>query len=123
MTLIYHVAIADDWEAAVAFGSYEAATRGVLYQSGEPIRAVTADGVQRVLDHRYQDLLLPLLLLVLDADALEAAGVAVDRGPGDAARIGGPLPPGDASVVRAVIPLRRDRDRWLTPDLSGGGTA
>ena len=48
---VFHVAIADDWEASVPFGSYEAATRGVLVGLGQPIRTTTADGIQRVLKY------------------------------------------------------------------------
>jgi hypothetical protein len=116
---IFHVAIADDWEASVPFGSYEAATRGVLFDADEPIRATTAAGVQRVLDERYADLVLQLVVVELDLDALEAAGIPVTR---DAAsdRIGieAPLPPGDDTIVKRVVPLTRRNERWVAPELA-----
>ncbi len=47
---VFHVAIADDWEAAVPFGSYEAATRGMILGVGQPIRTTSAARLQHVLD-------------------------------------------------------------------------
>lgn len=74
---ILHVAIADDWEASRNFGEYEVSTRGVgLFDDGY-IRATTASGLAEVLRRRYSDLQLPLLLLVIDADALGRAGVNI----------------------------------------------
>ncbi len=58
-----------------------------------------------------------LLLIVLDADALTAAGIPFERyGEHGEVGIGAPLPPTDPAIVRAVIPLHRDGDRWLAPD-------
>ena len=111
---VYHVAIADDWEMSVPAGAYEAATRGTLYEAGGHIRACTADAVQSVLDERYADLTLPTLLVVLDADALRAAGIAVDVD-GDTVRIHGPLPSADSNVVVETIPLERGEGGWLAP--------
>lgn len=115
---MFHVAIADDWEASVPFGSYEAATRGVLVGPGEAIRTTTADGVQRVLDERYADLHLQLLVVELDLAALDAVGIAIVR---DAASgevgIDGPLPPGDPSVVVRVVPVPNVGGRWVAPAL------
>ena len=112
------MAIADDWEASVPFGSYEAATRGVLVGVGQPIRTTTADGVQGVLDERYADLVLPVLVVELAVDAITEAGIPVTR---DAASghvgIDGPLPPGDPTIVLRVLPAHRSDDRWLAPEL------
>lgn len=114
----FHVAIADDWEASVPFGSYEAATRGVLLGVGQPIRTTTADGVQRVLDERYADLRLPLLVIELDLNAVAEAGITVTR---DAASghvgIDGALPPGDPTIVVRVVPVPRVDGRWVAPSL------
>jgi uncharacterized protein (DUF952 family) len=113
--LVHHVAIADDWEMSLAFGSYEAATRGVPYSPGGYIRAVPGDEVQTVLDERYADLTLPLLLVTIDVDALAAAGTDVEEGAGHAPRIRGPLPSADDQVIVAVRALRREKNRWVAP--------
>jgi hypothetical protein len=116
MNWVCHVAITDDWEGGLRFGSYEAATRGIPYSSDEPIRAVTPDHLQHMLDDRYQDLALPLLVIVLDADAFEAAGIPVDRDESTGrARINGPIPSWNDTIVHAVVPLERVGDRWLAP--------
>ncbi|MGN6273623.1 MAG: hypothetical protein ACTHMQ_11125 [Protaetiibacter sp.] len=114
----FHVAIADDWEASVPFGSYEAATRGVLVGLGQPIRTTTADGIQQVLDTRYSDLRLQLLVVELDLDAVAAAGIDVvrDDASGEIG-IDGPLPSGDPTIVVRVIPVLRPEGRWIAPDL------
>lgn len=117
----YHVAIADDWEASIPFGSYEAATRGVLVGVGQPLRTTTAEGVQRVLDERYADLSLPLLVVELDLAAIADAGMTVTR---DAVSgqlgIDGALPPGDPTIVVRVVPVQRADGRWLAPELRAG---
>lgn len=116
MTWIYHVAIADDWEAGLRIGSYEAATRAVVLEPGGHIRAVTADGVQQVLDDRYADLTLPLLLVALNPDALVAVGIPVVKdAESTGVRISGPVPCLDASIVCEVQPLERVGDHWLAP--------
>lgn len=114
---VCHVAIADDWEMSVNIGSYEAATRGVLHGPGQPIRVVPAERVRAVLDERYRDLTLPLLLIVLDTGGLTAAGIPVEQdGERGALGIGAPLPPADETIVRAVLPVHREGDRWIAPD-------
>lgn len=117
MTTIFHIALADDWEASVGQGEYEAATRGVLYEPGGHIRATTASGVRAVLEGRYRDVRLPLLLVRLDAEALDAAGSSVEFGPDDVVRIRGTIPSGDPDVVRGTDELVRDADGWRLPQL------
>lgn len=117
MSWVCHVAIADDWDASLSFGSYEAATRGIPYGADEPIRAVTPERLQAMLDDRYQDLTLPLLLIVLDVDALIAAGTPVDRDTSTGrVRISGPIPSWDDTIVHAAVPLDRVGGRWLAPN-------
>ena len=94
---VYHVAIADDWEMSVPAGAYEAATRGTPYVDGGHIRACTAEAVQSVLDQRYADLTLPIVLVVLDAEALRRQGIAVEVD-GAGVRILGPIPSADRDV-------------------------
>ncbi|WP_396655239.1 flavin reductase [Microbacterium sp.] len=111
---VYHVAIADDWEMSVPAGAYEAATRGTPYVDGGHIRACTAEAVQSVLDQRYADLTLPIVLVVLDAEALRRQGIAVEVD-GAGVRILGPIPSADRDVVIETIPLQRGEDGWLAP--------
>ena len=118
MSRAFHIAFEDDWEQSIGFGSYEAATRGHPYEPGDYIRATTADGVQGVLDERYADLVLPVLVVELSVDAITEAGIPVTR---DAASghvgIDGPLPPGDPTIVLRVLPAHRSDERWLAPEL------
>ena len=117
MTWVCHVAIADDWEASLSFGSYEAATRGIPYGADEPIRAITPDHLQGMLDDRYLDLTLPLLVIVVDAEALSAAGTSVDTNLATGrVRISGPLPTEDDTIICAVGPIDRVHCRWIAPD-------
>lgn len=116
----FHVAIADDWEASVPFGSYEAATRGVLVGVGQPIRTTTADGIQQVLDTRYADLRLQLLVVELDLEAITAAGIDLVRDEASGSvGIDGPLPSGDPTIVVRVVPVPRPEGRWVAPELDG----
>lgn len=117
---VFHVAIADDWEAAVPFGSYEAATRGMILGVGQPIRTTSAARLQHVLDERYADLELPLLVIELDLAALEAAGIPTVQTGSASGDVGvdGPIPPGDPSVVVRVVPVTRVDDRWVAPELA-----
>lgn len=119
---ILHVAISDDWEASRNFGEYEVSTRGVgLFDDGY-IRATTASGLAEVLQQRYADLQLPLLLLVIDVDALTRGGVSVAwTEPGAGAlpspRIEGILPMNDEVVV-AALAIAREQGRLAIPDIS-----
>ncbi|SMG47491.1 DUF952 domain-containing protein [Agreia pratensis] len=122
-TRILHVAISDDWEASRNFGEYEVSTRGVgLFDAGY-ICATTASGIDDVLRRRYADLQLPLLLVVIDVEGLEKAGVGVcwqDHGVDSrrTPRIEGILPMID-DVVVALLPVQRSADGLDVPDLTG----
>lgn len=126
-TRILHVAISDDWEASRNFGEYEVSTRGVgLFDAGY-IRATTAEGLDNVLRRRYADLHLPLLVIVIDVEALESSGVGVvwiddDSASGRSPRIDGILPMND-DVVVAVLPIERQNESLAVPDLTGLGAS
>lgn len=111
MTL-FHVAIADDWEASLPFGSYEAATHGRSLQDEGFIHATTAEGVQHVLDTAYAGIGMPLLLIGLAADAL---GVPVQWDQPSFPRILGAIPCTNEDAVVSVTPLSREGGRWLAP--------
>lgn len=118
MTIVYHVAIEDDWESGLNLGSYEAASRGVPFGPGEPIRAVRADLAQHVLDDRYADFPLQLYLIAIDLDALIAQGTEVEwAANGKSARILAPLPAGDGAIIVGVIGLELVAGRWIAPNL------
>lgn len=119
---LLHVAIADDWESSRRFGEYEASTRGQTLDDVGYIHATTATGLGAVLDGIYGDLDLPLIVVVIDGDALRAGGIEVRAGgcqtnPGSSWRIHGPLPMG-REVVLAEIPLERIDHHWLPPVLA-----
>jgi uncharacterized protein (DUF952 family) len=119
---LLHVAIADDWDPARRFGEYEASTRGLTLDEVGYIHATTEAGLPAVLDDVYDDLELPLVLVVIDADALQARGIDViaDEAatpPMSSWKILGPLPM-DSDVVLTEISLHRVAGRWAVPDLT-----
>ena len=116
MSRAFHIALEDDWEQSIGFGSYGAATRGHPYEPGDFIRATTAAGVQDVLDAHYQDLNITLLLIDIDMEALETSGIRLEQD-GTSIRIFGPLPCADPAVIVAVHPLRHENARWVAPAL------
>jgi uncharacterized protein (DUF952 family) len=119
---LLHVAIADDWESSRRFGEYEASTRGQTLDDVGYIHATTEAGLAAVLDEIYGDLDLPLVVVVIDSDALRASGIDVRAGesatdPGSGWRIHGPLPMG-SEVIRAEISLARIDHHWVPPNLA-----
>lgn len=113
--LLYHVAITDDWDMSEAIGEYAAATRGIPYEPGGYIRATTAAGIQAVLDTHFADLDLPLTLVAIDADRLEAEGTAVEAAPPHGARIRGALRRDDSQAILDAAPLEHVDGRWAAP--------
>ena len=119
---IHHVAIEDDWGMSQLLGQYEVSTRGRSLDDDGYIRTCDAAHVQVVLDERYADLRLPVVVVVLDADALAASGVPVDSSDDERSgrRVRGAIESNDPSIVLGVLPAVRDGDRWLAPTgLSG----
>lgn len=124
---ILHVAIVDDWEASRNFGEYEVSTRGTPFYDEGYIRATTAAGLHDVLAERYGDLALPMIVLVISVDALEAAGIDVtwhtpsgepsgQSDPTASPRINAALPMDSATVV-AELPVVRSGDVLSVPEL------
>ena len=60
---IYHVATANDWDAAKASGSYTTSTYGVTLEQEGFLHASRADQWQGVLDRFYSEVTEPLVLL------------------------------------------------------------
>ncbi|VXB16841.1 conserved hypothetical protein [Plantibacter sp. T3] len=113
MTKILHVAIVDDWEASRPFGEYEVSTRAVPFVDAGFVHATTADRLPEVLERVYGSLQLPLVLIVLDVEELQAAGPQVTWAP--TPRVIAPLPTAGPAIT-AELPLERDAaGTWQVP--------
>lgn len=113
---LVHVAIADDWEACKRFGEYEVSTRGISYDEAGFIRATTPNALASVLDLVFGDLTLPLIVAVIDQDALTSAGIDVEW-EAEKPRILRPLPMDEDTVVFELVVERVD-GAWPIPDLT-----
>jgi uncharacterized protein (DUF952 family) len=83
---ILHVATARDWQAALAAGEYRVSTLGATIDEVGFIHASTPEQVHATAQRFYADVSEPLVVLVLDEDALVAAGIPVvheDAGNGE----------------------------------------
>lgn len=74
---IFHIAVASDWDAAVASGQYLTSTYGVTIEEEGFIHASTAEQLQATAARYYAGLDEPLVVLVMDEDRLQAGGVPV----------------------------------------------
>lgn len=74
---IWHLALARDWQAARASGSYEWSTLGTTLAQQGFVHASTSAQVDGVARAFYAGVTDPLVLLRLDVAALEAAGSPV----------------------------------------------
>jgi uncharacterized protein (DUF952 family) len=117
MRPIAHVAIVDDWESARNMGEYEVSTRGVSLDEAGFIHAVALEGVRGVLDEHYAGIRFSLLLVILDADALAADGIAITEETPGFPHIFGAIPT-DGPAVVAELPIERDGADFVVPDLS-----
>ena len=116
--MIYHIALASDWDAAVAAGEYRISTIGRTLEDEGFLHASYADQVRGVADAFYADVREPLLLLTIDERRLTVP-LRVDAVPGTAEgfpHLYGPLDV--AAVVLATPLLRDDRGRLELPDLA-----
>lgn len=106
---IFHLALAEEWRAALAAGSYEISTRGRTLAEEGFIHAARADQWETVRALFYADVASGLLLLEIDPSLLssELRIEHVAEAGAEFPHIYGPLNP-DA-VVR-VLPLTRSAD-------------
>ncbi|HET7902297.1 MAG TPA: DUF952 domain-containing protein [Candidatus Nanopelagicales bacterium] len=74
---IYHLALQPDWDDAVAAGVYRVSTVGMTLDEVGFIHASREEQLQATAQRFYSGLGVPLVLLVLDRDRLEAGGVPV----------------------------------------------
>ena len=123
---IFHIALADDWEGAQRFGEYEGSTRAKTLDQVGFVHAATAGDLEYVLATVYGDLRLPLVVVVVDQDALLAAGVSIrwdERSlspPGAGTRVPRILGeiPLDPDIVLDVLPIDEVGEEWIVPDVS-----
>ncbi|GAA4169305.1 DUF952 domain-containing protein [Gryllotalpicola koreensis] len=81
---LLHLAHRSDWDAARVDGIYRTLTRGATFAEAGFVHASYADQLARVAEFVYSDDGGELCVLVLDADAIRAAGVRViDEDGGD----------------------------------------
>ena len=106
---ILHVAHREDWEAALASGSYRVSTRGASLDDVGFIHASYRDQLQAVAEFVYAGDEAALCVLVLDPDRIQAVGTrVVDEDGGDGElypHVYGPIEPG---FVTAVLPAAFD---------------
>ncbi len=133
MSRILHAALAPDWAAALEAGSYAVSSRGRTLADEGFIHASTRAQLSGVLDGFYADVA-EVVLLVLDVEALDAAGSPVrwdevPGAPGPFPHIYGVVPTtvvGEANPVVAAITVRRpgssggsaEPPPWELPDLT-----
>lgn len=123
---ILHAALPDDWAASRRSGSYSTSTRGRTLAEEGFIHASTRAQASGVLDAFYADVL-RIELLVLDVEALTAAGSPVrwddvPGAPGPFPHVYGPIPV-PAAVVASIDVAHRAGQPWELPELSAYGVA
>ncbi len=105
--LIYHVALAGDWDAAERAGSYRISTLGRSLEDEGFIHCSYASQVAGTANTFYASVTQPLVLLSVDTDLLPSEVIAENAGGGIELfpHVYGPIP---ASAVVAVTELTRD---------------
>jgi uncharacterized protein (DUF952 family) len=102
VAVIFHLSLEGDWQQALERGSYEISTRGLTLEEVGFIHASFEHQVAAVATTFYADVSEPLVVLVIDPDALESPLVVEDvEGADDAfPHIYGPLNPSAVVAVR-----------------------
>ncbi len=101
--LIFHIATAADWSAALASGAYTTSTRGRTLEQEGFVHAARAEQWRDVHARYYADVVEPLVLLEIDTDRLRSPVVeepALAGGAETFPHVYGPIEP--AAVLRAV---------------------
>ena len=102
--MIFHLAHRDEWDTASATGRYATSTRGASLDEVGFIHASYEHQLSPVAELVYADDEAELCVLVLDADAIRAAGTpVVDEDGGDGElypHIYGPITPAFVTDVR-----------------------
>lgn len=100
--VIFHVATAADWAAAVESGAYTTSTVGVTLEEEGFIHASRGDQWEDVRRRYYADVTEPLVLLVIDVARLGAPWHEDPVGDDTFPHVYGPLEP---HAVVAAVPL------------------
>jgi uncharacterized protein (DUF952 family) len=116
--MLYHVALADEWRAAVAAGAYLRSTRGRSLAEQGYVHLATRAQLAGVLARFYADCAEPLVLLVVDEARLRAPLRYEPVGAEHFPHLYGPL---DVDAVVAVAPLARAADGgFVLPEAAPG---
>jgi uncharacterized protein (DUF952 family) len=104
--VIYHIAVATDWEDARASGEYRMSTRGARLEDVGFIHASFAHQLERIGALIYGDASEPLVVLVIDPKLLGSPVKveSLDGGTEEFPHIYGPLPASAVVDVRAWSP-------------------
>lgn len=116
---VLHLAHVDEWNQTLRTGWFDRSTRGRSLAEEGFIHTSTAAQLPMVAQRFYADDPEPLLLLVIDIAATEAAGSPVRWDPAEGQlfpHVYGPVP---RDAVVAAIPVEFDGDRLVLPDLGG----
>ena len=115
MATIFHIALASEWDDALAAGAYTTSTRGRSLAEEGFIHASRADQWTGVRDRFYADVTEPLVLLHIDTELLDVPVVEEVPAPGMTEtfpHIYGRLP---VSAVVKAIPLSSATPAAATP--------
>jgi uncharacterized protein (DUF952 family) len=102
---IFHLALADAWDAAQAAGTYTTSTLGLDLDEVGFIHCSQADQVADVHHRYYADVTEPLLLLTIDTDLLTVPW-RLDDVPGHEQRFPHVYGPIDPTAVVSAEPFR-----------------
>jgi uncharacterized protein (DUF952 family) len=105
--VIYHIALASDWEAALEAGEYRVSTIGRTLEDEGFIHASTNVQVRGVADAFYADVPEPLVLLAIDERRVTVP-LQWDAVPGAAESFPHLYGPLDVTAVVLETPLLRD---------------
>ncbi|SDP41420.1 Uncharacterized conserved protein, DUF952 family [Nakamurella panacisegetis] len=115
--MIYHLAYASDWDAALTVGSYRISGRGMTLESEGFLHFAYADQLAGVAERYWRDPEEPVVLLTVDPDLVGLPVVAENTSGGTTAfpHVYGPLPV--AAVVRVDPVAVTDGGELVLPEL------
>jgi uncharacterized protein (DUF952 family) len=123
MGMIWHLALATDWDAAVADGVYAISTRGLRLEEVGFIHCSYAHQLAGVVALFYGDEAAPLTLLGIDVERLAAKGVEVREEVGDPSHPDGERFPHVYGPIPVAAVTRTHEARVVDGRLSAPGWA